>query len=1283
MFFLFSSGETRNATLALPMDFPVGAGELIVTGTGGVRFEEHRDTIVYDNRHVMLVQASASTYRPGDTMEVRVVVTDEELIPVEKGEILIEIFDAALKLVGRFPNLPIKSGLTENIRFPLCEYVNVGTWLVSATIGNSTSSLEVLIAEPLTPSFDLKAIFQRFILRTEKSLRGVIEIDSDSNEAIFGRAIVAVGPLTEQDVEQMKNGKSSNQPEKQGEELWRKWKSQEMEVAGRLEFNYDLLSIFNIDLSKTLALQVYIQVTDLISGQERFIEHVIPVFTRDVVYDIRPLEFTAGMKNEFQIIAKRPDGKPSKMEDMIVAITMMIGNDKGKVQEEKNVEIKEFYTRGRNDIGFFNIEIPESCIGVLMTITPLGDDGKIRGYRTHAVPLMPTPQRDVPNAKLTIELLSSMIAPAGVDPKAPLVSSQMSIVGRTSNFYIQLLPTKPVEKLESLPMSYILMTNGRITGSGEFLIKPTKECQSKATRTVQPEGQQPPACVFNGTLPIEMTRVMVPYSTLLVYTFQPSFGFNVAESYRFSVGGLFKSSLSLNASIVPYSIVSSTPEQLESNDFDSSSEEMNVKPIEISSKAQDKSRVQLSFTGTPDSIVGLNVIEYDSVMQGLSSEITKERLLNYLTAYEQVPIVGMPTVPMTVAPKSSEQTMQPRSVASESDETMNIQREENGFKLRYPFEKMVFGVVPNSNNKPMESDDIYAASNMDRFYGDERQAPSSHYRRKSMKSMNQYDVTVNDNDYVVATSYPMIFAVDAHANAEKQQQQQNEVQYDDEEMERGNGGESSSRAHGSPSWYEQMHSKLSAISQEAFIFMQTGLNVMSDFPALRLPSDMQRMNLTSLFSRYRQQSSLNLDDESFSDRDEARILLEQYLVESDFSMVPPQILLEEQARLGYYRSVFFNSSRIGAEGTGKVVLPRTKPYSTWLATAFSLHAKLGLAIAQPIRLPTNQGLFVLGTFVDQVQIGERALLTYGINNYLGKDLTNVILRIRASNDFDLMDGDRIVSVNGKDYTLTIPSMKTFAVETRNITLVPKRIGVVKIVIEVESEFGGDYEVLTTYVRESGIRRERRAMRLFDLTEEKKSWGPIVHKVNPTPSLRSVRIIVSGSGLDRLIERYSMETSHLLGIDRAIIRLWRALGLRRYLNETSQSDSYLDEAAETNLTTSFQRLQLYNTYNGSYSFISDEGLEQSSFYLTTLSFGAMISPFMPVRDNVTLNRTLTWLLAHQQQDGSFDDQGACYHYRFCSGEFRREGLTALFYYTMIRDNVSNFFARIYSTTIVGR
>lgn len=128
-------------------------------------------------------------------------------------------------------------------------------------------------------------------------------------------------------------------------EEWRQWKSQQIEIAGRLQLNYDLLSLFNIDVSQILAIEIYIQITDLVSGQERIVRHIIPIFTRDVIYDIRPLEFQANSINEFEIIAKRPDGKPIKMENMIVTVKMILGNQQGKTQNEQSIEIKDFYTR--------------------------------------------------------------------------------------------------------------------------------------------------------------------------------------------------------------------------------------------------------------------------------------------------------------------------------------------------------------------------------------------------------------------------------------------------------------------------------------------------------------------------------------------------------------------------------------------------------------------------------------------------------------------------------------------------------------------------------------------------------------------------------------------------------------------------------------------------------------------------------------------------------------------------------------------------------------------------
>jgi hypothetical protein len=239
-----------------------------------------------------------------------------------------------------------------------------------------------------------------------------------------------------------------------------------------------------------------------------------------------------------------------------------------------------------------------------------------------------------------------------------------------------------------------------------------------------------------------------------------------------------------------------------------------------------------------------------------------------------------------------------RSMISEEMEEENIDRAAMGYKFRYPVERMVFGIEASQRQRPVEGDDIYTTSSMERFYGDERtqaRQSGSFFRRKAAKAFNQYDVHVNDNNYVVATSMPLVMVADAHAEASiKKEQIKKDAQDDtcDEQV----GPTLDYGRRGSPSWYENLNSRLSTISQEAFTFMQSGLSVVSDFQSLYLPADMRRVNVTKMFSRYRHELTMT-GDETFSDRDQARQLLEEYLSESDASMMQPPILLEEQARL--------------------------------------------------------------------------------------------------------------------------------------------------------------------------------------------------------------------------------------------------------------------------------------------------------------------------------------------------------------------------------------------------
>lgn len=75
-----------------PGSFPTGPGQLTVTATGGWQFTKIYDVNVLGARLLLMIQTSASTYRPSDTMEIRVIGLDNKYIALDQQSVDIEIY---------------------------------------------------------------------------------------------------------------------------------------------------------------------------------------------------------------------------------------------------------------------------------------------------------------------------------------------------------------------------------------------------------------------------------------------------------------------------------------------------------------------------------------------------------------------------------------------------------------------------------------------------------------------------------------------------------------------------------------------------------------------------------------------------------------------------------------------------------------------------------------------------------------------------------------------------------------------------------------------------------------------------------------------------------------------------------------------------------------------------------------------------------------------------------------------------------------------------------------
>jgi len=400
-----------------------------------------------------------------------------------------------------------------------------------------------------------------------------------------------------------------------------------------------------------------------------------------------------------------------------------------------------------------------------------------------------------------------------------------------------------------------------------------------------------------------------------------------------------------------------------------------------------------------------------------------------------------------------------RKPLSAEEEKMNKYHQDH--MLRAFLRKMAFGLRCFDVLKSVAGDDAYITTNMEHLYAD-RKADLREVMKHSGKYYDnknkQYRVDVGDNEWNVQigmSASPMSMPRDSY------DEHYDEVQSERQPFE----GEHFNAAYGTKEWYQRMSQRVSMISREAFTLMHSGVAFVTDFSSLFLPKEMHHMDY-NIIKNYRDQY---LTKEQCP-REAARKMLEEYFTKADSSLVIPSMILDEHTRASYYHSILFDRTQLDRNGQGHFSLPTMKPYTTWLATGFSLHPTSGLSIAEPTLLRTPEGLYIMAETPKDIQVGERCTFTYAICNHFKKNLDNVVLRIRSSPDFDLIEqqSGKVIPMTN-DFTMKVPALKPESAFRQSMVIVPKKAGVFDINMFVESELGGDYEHIMLRVWGAGLK----------------------------------------------------------------------------------------------------------------------------------------------------------------------------------------------------------------------
>ena len=155
-----------------------GVYELMVEGPG---FSASQELFV-ESRTVLFLETDKPVYKPGQTVNIRVLILDPELKPVV-GEVVVEALDAKGIKVFRKATSSDEFGMA-TLDLPLSNEPNLGVWKLEAFSGNRVAQLDIRVEEYVLPKYDVAVDLPRSWILANEPITGAV-----SSEYSFGRPV--------------------------------------------------------------------------------------------------------------------------------------------------------------------------------------------------------------------------------------------------------------------------------------------------------------------------------------------------------------------------------------------------------------------------------------------------------------------------------------------------------------------------------------------------------------------------------------------------------------------------------------------------------------------------------------------------------------------------------------------------------------------------------------------------------------------------------------------------------------------------------------------------------------------------------------------------------------------------------------------------------------------------------------------------------------------------------------------------------------------------------------
>jgi len=333
----------------------------------------------------------------------------------------------------------------------------------------------------------------------------------------------------------------------------------------------------------------------------------------------------------------------------------------------------------------------------------------------------------------------------------------------------------------------------------------------------------------------------------------------------------------------------------------------------------------------------------------------------------------------------------------------------------------------------------------------------------------------------------------------------------------------------------------------------------------------------------------------------------------------------------------------GSDGTARLDVTAPDTITTWQLQAVALSKEKGLGMAED-ELKVFQPFFFSIDLPYSVTRGEEFPVRVSIYNYL-EGAQTVYVEIVPQPWFDLLDDTvKTVEVAGSE------------VAGAEFKIRPKGLGVQQLTITARSAEVADAVQQTLIVEPEGVRRETVQNYVLD-SERVLDVSTTLPEETVEGSARAYLAFTASyltqtiSGLDQLLQMP-------FGCGEQNMMLFAPnVYITKYLKQSGQLKAEIMAKAEKLMITGYQRQLTYSRSDGSFSAFGESD-EVGSLWLTAFVLKAFsqAKDIMYI-DQSVLSDAISWILAHQKEDGSFEQVGFVHHQEMMGGLQGKTALTA--------------------------